>query len=138
MLAGESFWWPYLRVLPKRFNTPLYFDEQDKKFLTGCNLGYDETVEARRSAWNEEWSNGVSVLKAIGENVAGYTWYASIPLHAAKLGGTEISCARIGNCICGLRLCFLRDPFQESSHRGTITPRQSGAMMMAQLQRYFL
>ncbi|KAF8542264.1 hypothetical protein BDD12DRAFT_729499 [Trichophaea hybrida] len=74
ILGEKSFWWPYLRILPKEFNTPLYFDEADKKFLNGCNLGYDESVDGRRSTWDTEWSNGLDVLKSIGEDVNGYTW----------------------------------------------------------------
>lgn len=72
-----------MRILPTTFNTPLYFDDADKKFLNGCNLGYEDGAQGRNSSWNAEWTNGLGVLKRIGEDVDGYTWYK----HSHHLGG---------------------------------------------------
>lgn len=70
-LKGEnSFWWPYLKVLPETFDTPLYFDEEDKKFLEGCNLGEGD-IEGRRLAWRKEFEEGIVVL---GSAVEGVNW----------------------------------------------------------------
>ncbi|CCX10593.1 hypothetical protein FPQ18DRAFT_6260 [Pyronema domesticum] len=74
VLKGEkSFWAPYLSVLPKEFNTPLYFSEEDKQYLIGTNLAGNE-VEQRRAAWKAEWESGLEALKKLRESTEGYTW----------------------------------------------------------------
>lgn len=73
ILGDESFWAPYIRVLPKEFNTLLYFDDEDFKFLEGCNLGRQD-AEKRRAEWLSEWKSGVKALEAAGEDSKPYTW----------------------------------------------------------------
>lgn len=65
----DSFWWPYLNVLPQTFDTPLYFDDEDKQFLDGCNLG-DADIEGRRDAWRKEYDEGMKVLGDAGKNLS--------------------------------------------------------------------
>lgn len=73
-LQGEtSFWWPYLRVLPREFDTPLYFDPDDLLWLQGCNLDAREAA-ARKSVWMEELAVAVAALKKDGVDTTGYTW----------------------------------------------------------------
>ena len=74
----DSFWWPYLGILPREFDTPLYFSEEDMKFLKGSNLGSGGILESRKSAWKDEWSKGVQALKDVGEDVDEYSWYVSL------------------------------------------------------------
>jgi len=63
-----------MRILPAEFDTPLYaFDEDDMKFLDGCNMDAN-VVEGKRAAWKEEWANGVEILGDAGENVDGCSW----------------------------------------------------------------
>ncbi|RPB02547.1 SET domain-containing protein [Choiromyces venosus 120613-1] len=69
----ESLWWPYLRVLPREFDTPLYFSDEDLKYLQGCNLDITE-VEARKAVWKEEFEAAVAILQKEGHDVEGYTW----------------------------------------------------------------
>ncbi|KAA8911325.1 hypothetical protein FN846DRAFT_450492 [Sphaerosporella brunnea] len=74
ILGEASFWYPYLRILPREFNTPLYFSDADLKFLVGCNLS-PSAVEERRAIWKGEWKEGLEALKSAGEeSVAEYTW----------------------------------------------------------------
>ncbi|CAZ83522.1 unnamed protein product [Tuber melanosporum] len=69
----ESFWWPYLCVLPREFDTPLYFSDEDLQFLQGCNLEATE-VEARKLIWREEFEAAVSILQREGYDTEYYTW----------------------------------------------------------------
>jgi hypothetical protein len=88
-LKGEGGrWWPYMQILPTEFNTPLYFDDEDTKFLDGCNLNR-EAVGERRFAWQTEWEQGVEALKSLGEDTAGYNWcpFLSLPPYPQQLTG---------------------------------------------------
>lgn len=70
-----SFWKPYLETLPSPeygYETPLWFDEQDKKWLEGTDL--QPTSLAREAVWNEYWQDGIEILKSAGLDVAPYTW----------------------------------------------------------------
>lgn len=69
----ESFWWPYLRVLPREFDTPLYFEDDDLMWLQGCNLDAKEAEERKRT-WMEELGAAVAALKKDGVATVGYTW----------------------------------------------------------------
>lgn len=78
----ESFWWPYIDVLPKEeeLNTPLWFEEGDLKWLLGTTLhssadGQSKSaVEQRRQMWRAEWENSIAALKTVGAGVDGFTW----------------------------------------------------------------
>ncbi|CUS15322.1 unnamed protein product [Tuber aestivum] len=69
----ESFWWPYLRILPREFDTPLYFSDEDFKYLQGCNLEVNG-VEARRLVWREEFGAAVATLRGEGYETEHCTW----------------------------------------------------------------
>lgn len=74
LLGERSFWAPYLRILPREFDTPLYkFDDDDMRFLDGCNMDAN-VVEGKRAAWKAEWEQGVEILTAAGEDVEGCCW----------------------------------------------------------------
>ncbi|RPB17272.1 SET domain-containing protein [Morchella conica CCBAS932] len=77
-LKGDaSFWAPYLRILPREFDTPLYFDDEDMKWLVGCNLNAEE-VKTRKKVWMEEWEAASEALRrqrSVGSRGAReYTW----------------------------------------------------------------
>lgn len=70
-----SFWKPYLESLPppdQGYETPLWFDEEDRKWLEGTDL--QPTSLAREAIWQKYWQDGVEVLKSAGVDVAPYTW----------------------------------------------------------------
>lgn len=69
----KSFWWPYLRILPREFDTPLYFEDDDLMWLQGCNLDAKE-AEGRKKIWMEELEAAVTALKKDGVDTVGYTW----------------------------------------------------------------
>lgn len=65
--GSESFWYPYIRLLPSldRLETldfPILWDKADEAFLDGTNMGF--AVKARRGMWEAEWRNGVRSLEA--------------------------------------------------------------------------
>ncbi|KAG0638467.1 hypothetical protein HOY80DRAFT_967431 [Tuber brumale] len=73
-LKGKgSLWWPYLRVLPREFDTPLYFSDEDLKYLQGCNLEATE-VEARKLMWREEFEVALAILQREGYDTEYCTW----------------------------------------------------------------
>lgn len=75
LLGEKSFWWPYISIIPqpsqrhgayenveesgavagsvKTFHTPLYFDEEDKLWLHGTNLGV--ATKQRATDWRDEF-----------------------------------------------------------------------------------
>lgn len=73
LLGEASFWWPYLRILPREFDTPLYFDPDDLRWLQGCNLDAREAAQ-RKVVWKQELDVAVAALRRDGVDTAGYTW----------------------------------------------------------------
>ncbi|KAK6541253.1 hypothetical protein TWF694_008619 [Orbilia ellipsospora] len=75
LLEDKSPHWPYIKLLPSKFDTPLYFNAEEMVRLAGTNLGAGD-VALRKSLWMEEWEMGVQALKEIGnlENIEKYTW----------------------------------------------------------------
>lgn len=72
---GTSFWGPYLETLPapeKGYETPLWFDDDDRKWLEGTDL--QPTSLAREAAWRKYWQDGIEVMKSANVDVAPYTW----------------------------------------------------------------
>lgn len=67
----DSFWMPYFKILPKDFDTPLYFDDEDMMFLQGCNMGPSD-IESRKLAWHDEYRAGIELLGF--EGMPGITW----------------------------------------------------------------
>lgn len=78
----ESFWEPYINSLPteSEMQTPLWFDEEDLKWLNGTTLRAHTTdpsksgLEMRRGMWKDQWQQGLEVLKSEGEDVEKFTW----------------------------------------------------------------
>lgn len=71
----KSFWKPYLNTLPtpeQGFETPMFFDEEDRKWLEGTDL--HPTLLAREAIWKKYWEDGVQILQSAGMDVAEYTW----------------------------------------------------------------
>ena len=88
LLGAESFWWPYINILPQPsvprtsaippgeatsiavgkqpFHTPLYFDEEDLFWLKGTNLG--AAVDSRASDWREEFDNAKDFIVSVDES----------------------------------------------------------------------
>lgn len=70
-----SFWKPYLETLPppdNGYETPLWFSEEDKKWLEGTDL--QPTSLAREEIWQKYWQDGLEILKSADVDVAPYTW----------------------------------------------------------------
>jgi hypothetical protein len=80
--GDESFWKPYISTLPKEddMNTPLWFQEQDLKWLLGTTIhssGTDPSksgLEMRRGMWRDQWQKGIDVLTEAGDDVGRYSW----------------------------------------------------------------
>ncbi|KAI5237028.1 SET domain-containing protein [Aureobasidium subglaciale] len=71
----KSFWKPYLDILPtpeQGFETPIFYDEEDRKWLEGTDL--HPTLLGREAAWKKYWEDGVQVMKSAGMDVTEYTW----------------------------------------------------------------
>ena len=87
LLGQESFWWPYISILPQpfhksthlgnsakdavchmpsqSFHTPLYFNDEDLLWLIGTNLG--GAVRERGKAWEEEFEMAKDALKSLDD-----------------------------------------------------------------------
>lgn len=77
LLKEQSFWWPYIRILPQpdepeKLSTPLWFSEEDKTWLKGTNM--ERGASVRFDDWRKEWQNGIDILKAANRNTEAYTW----------------------------------------------------------------
>lgn len=53
-LGEKSFYWPYINILPKSIKTPLFFDEQDLKFIENTNL--ESAARDRKAALYEDYT----------------------------------------------------------------------------------
>jgi hypothetical protein len=80
--GSDSFWAPYIDLLPKEseLTTPLYFERPDIDWLRGTNL-YSSAVpegrtavELRRHMYKNSWKEGISILRGRGVDVSQYTW----------------------------------------------------------------
>ncbi|CAO1604697.1 hypothetical protein XANCAGTX0491_008241 [Xanthoria calcicola] len=65
-LGPESFWWPYIHTLPHPsadypFDTPLYYDDHDQKWLQGTSLAHSTTLIDR--TWRDEHAQGLRRLR---------------------------------------------------------------------------
>ena len=65
-LGSQSFWWPYIHTLPNPstdhpFDTPMYFDDDDKKFLQGTSL--ECSTRKIDQTWREEHAQGLRRLR---------------------------------------------------------------------------
>ncbi|RVD82922.1 uncharacterized protein DFL_007332 [Arthrobotrys flagrans] len=74
LLKEQSQFWPYIRLLPETFHTPLYFNDDEMERLAGTNLGAGD-VTLRKQLWTEEWETGKQLLENGNiENAQEYTW----------------------------------------------------------------
>jgi len=86
LLGQESFWWPYIRLLPQpnspeSLGLPVWWPETDFEFLNGTNA--EPPVKKRKALWEEEWKQGIALLGSGFEYHDKYTyhlyqWAASI------------------------------------------------------------
>lgn len=84
LLGEESFWWPYIRLLPQPdqpSSIPALWPEEDQRYLDGTNA--EPAIKKRTALWDEEWTKGMVLLQHGFENWEKYTyslykWAASI------------------------------------------------------------
>ncbi len=60
LLEKESFWWPYIDLLPSPdkpefLNTPMWYSEVDALWIRGTNL--EQAVQDRERSWRAEYEN---------------------------------------------------------------------------------
>lgn len=65
-LGPRSFWWPYIHTLPHPsaeypFDTPMYYDHHDQKWLQGTSLAHSTTLIDR--TWRDEHAQGLRRLR---------------------------------------------------------------------------
>ncbi|KAI9838311.1 MAG: hypothetical protein M1819_005579 [Sarea resinae] len=77
LLGEESFWAPYINVLPgpnepDRLGTPLWFDEEDRLWLRGTNV--EKGYQDREVEWERLWEEGCRILDKEHFDRTGYTW----------------------------------------------------------------
>ncbi|RYC61509.1 hypothetical protein CHU98_g4720 [Xylaria longipes] len=78
----DSFWFPYIRILPTEIEmtTPLWFNDKELAYLKGTNLFSNGTPREQTSIGQQEgqyraqWSLGIDQLKTAGESVDDFTW----------------------------------------------------------------
>jgi hypothetical protein len=72
--GSNSFWKPYMDVLPKigQLSTLMYFSEDDLAWLGGTNLL--AAYWQRTSAWQEYWKEGLGIIQKSGWPHERYTW----------------------------------------------------------------
>lgn len=79
--GSESFWWPYIDMLPNPsedpapFNTPLWFNEEDSRWLEETNVA--AAARDRDTAWHKEFHDGLLILQQSGYSKE-ITWSALI------------------------------------------------------------
>ena len=88
LLGEDSFWWPYISILPQPFqqraptspiiknpskttpkqifHTPLYFDEEDMLWLSGTNLG--AATKLRANTWKEEFEAAKNAISGLDKS----------------------------------------------------------------------
>lgn len=65
LLGIESFWWPYIDLLPspdqpESLNTPMWYSEIDTLWIRGTNL--EQAVQDRQRRWRGEYEDGLRQL----------------------------------------------------------------------------
>ncbi|CZT47611.1 uncharacterized protein RSE6_08193 [Rhynchosporium secalis] len=86
LLGPDSFWWDYIRLLPQpdspeAIGLPVWWPDSDQAFLAGTNA--EPPIKKRKSLWEEEWRQGLSLLREGFSDSERYTyhmyqWAASI------------------------------------------------------------
>lgn len=80
--AGRhSYWWPYLKVMPGEYDTPLYWGEEERRYLAGTNVGLLTAIMERRIAqdWKDLHAGLVEKYPDVlgGLTLQDYTWALS-------------------------------------------------------------
>ena len=65
LLKTESFWWPYIQLLPspqrpESLSTPMWYSEEDVVWIRGTNL--QQAVQDRERSWRAEYKDGLRRL----------------------------------------------------------------------------
>ncbi|EDO03510.1 hypothetical protein SS1G_05991 [Sclerotinia sclerotiorum 1980 UF-70] len=81
----KSPWWQYIRLLPqpgdpKSLGIPIWWPEEDQKFLAGTNAG--PPLQKREQMWRDQWKKGVVLLRELPNHKEYsyilYQWAATI------------------------------------------------------------
>lgn len=77
-LRTQSFWWPYINLLPDPFaehpfDTPLYYDDDDLEWVRGTSL--EHSRRKTEQLWKDEHAQGLQTLRQSNEDI--YTWSVS-------------------------------------------------------------
>jgi hypothetical protein len=59
-IKEKSFYWPYINILPKEVKTPLFFDENDLKFIANTNL--ESAARDRKAALFDDFNRALEYL----------------------------------------------------------------------------
>ncbi|KAI4187930.1 MAG: hypothetical protein LQ348_003993 [Seirophora lacunosa] len=83
-LGEQSFWWPYIRILPDPssehpFDTPLYYSDDDLKWIQGTSL--EHSRRKMEAMWKEEHADGLQ--KLFPSDSSHYPW--SVPADRSAL-----------------------------------------------------
>jgi hypothetical protein len=69
----DSEWWPYISLLPQDFDTPLYWNNDDREWLKGTNLL--AATRSREALWLAEWERSMRILSdSLPEALSRYRW----------------------------------------------------------------
>ncbi|KAF2493363.1 SET domain-containing protein [Lophium mytilinum] len=71
-LKDHSFWAPYINALPTAFDTLMYFEPEDLKWLDGTNL--DTFRNIRHSLWTSEYHLVMRALRERGIDSSQFSW----------------------------------------------------------------
>ena len=90
LLKHNSFWWPYLQILPypgdkDALKTPLWYDEEDFEWIAGTNLG--KATLTRKTAWRQEYTRAMELLDQgnILPSQDTWTWFVGFSLVKSPL-----------------------------------------------------
>ena len=80
--AKESFWFPYIQLLPDAISmtTPLWFGDDELAYLRGTNLLSNDTplnqtsVGLQQESFRKQWELGVRELECAGESREQFSW----------------------------------------------------------------
>ncbi|KAL8763269.1 MAG: hypothetical protein Q9184_000909 [Pyrenodesmia sp. 2 TL-2023] len=85
-LGKQSFWWPYINLLPDPcskcpFDTPLYYDEDDLKWVRGTSL--EHSRRSIEELWKDEYAQGLQTIRQSDRHR--YTWSVFSDLMHSRL-----------------------------------------------------
>jgi hypothetical protein len=83
LLRENSFWWPYIRLLPQpdeASHIPALWSAEDRIYLHGTNA--EPAIKKRLGMWEDEWNTGIALLPGFVDaehyTFGLYKWAASI------------------------------------------------------------